>query len=448
MRSTHLLRIPAFALLICSSGTFANAQICTPSYSGGCSSGIGLNSIYFTGVTALTDLNTGCGGTNGYDDRTSTSVTVNPGSSYTVTFNTISGTANMQAWIDFNDDGSFSSSESIGGTNGVTSSGTTATISIPSSAATGTHILRFSVTAGASYPNINSCPTGSTYSSGETHDYTVVVGTASAPCAAVAGLTVTGISSTSATLGWTTVAGSAGYEYIVDKTASNPTTTGTNATSTSATIGLLTPNTTYYAHVRNKCNAVSRSAWVTKSFTTTTSTGCDTPASISITSTSGTNISASWPTVTGASGYEYLVSQSSSTPTTAGTLVNTGSTTASGLTKGTSYYFHLRTKCGSTYSPWIKKAFKAATTGIEGASTGDYLFAYPNPTTGVLSIELTHMPIGEAAIRITDVKGSLIRTITVLGTHARIELTNAPVGFYFLHYTDAGTSKVLRVQKL
>jgi len=92
------------------------------------------------------------------------------------------GTDNFQIWIDFNNDGTFDASESIGG--GALPLGTGAltsfTITIPAGVPTGTRRMRACVSPIEAYPNVNPCPTTLVDVQGETHDYTAIIGTASA----------------------------------------------------------------------------------------------------------------------------------------------------------------------------------------------------------------------------------------------------------------------------
>ncbi len=71
--------------------------------------------------------------------------------------------------------------------------------------------------------------------------------------------------------------------------------------------------------------------------------------------TSGANVS--WTAVTGAAGYEYAVT-TSSTPPASGTaqVGNTASVTP--LQQGTTYFLHVRTDCGSGFSGWSTISFK------------------------------------------------------------------------------------------
>ena len=86
----------------------------------------------------------------------------------------------------------------------------------------------------------------------------------------LASITITNITATSAKVSWAAVTGAAGYEYKVDTFATAPTGSGTATTLLTATVTGLIHNHIYYAHVRDSCSATSLSAWVTKSFMTTT----------------------------------------------------------------------------------------------------------------------------------------------------------------------------------
>jgi hypothetical protein len=70
------------------------------------------------------------------------------------------------------------------------------------------------------------------------------------PCPVPTSPTATAITSSTATVGWTGVAGSVGYDYVVDQNAGNPSATPTTTTGTSVNLTGLTPSTNYYLHVR------------------------------------------------------------------------------------------------------------------------------------------------------------------------------------------------------
>jgi hypothetical protein len=169
--------------------TFTLPGACTPTYGTTCASFAMPTSIAsLVGVTptSITDPSTSCGGTGAnYQDKTGTmSVTLYAGSTYTANIggNSYAGNYAVQIWIDFNDNGTFSATESIGGgttTSTATSGANPMSLVIPSGVTTGTHRMRIvgnysGCCGGTAFPTIASCPTSS-ISYGETRDYKVVI---------------------------------------------------------------------------------------------------------------------------------------------------------------------------------------------------------------------------------------------------------------------------------
>lgn len=98
----------------------------------------------------------------------------------------------------------------------------------------------------------------------------VVTFAAGPPCPLPTNLTVSAVYSTAVFFNWTAPTGSNGSEFVIDQNASGPTGTppATHTTATTASQSGLTPSTTYYLHVRNKCDSPSKSLWETTTFTT------------------------------------------------------------------------------------------------------------------------------------------------------------------------------------
>lgn len=126
---------------------------------------------------------------------------------------------------------------------------------------------------------------------------------------------------------------------------------------------------------------------------------CNAPAGLTATGITHSSANTSWGTVTGAMGYEYAVTTSSTAPAT-GTATTGTSYNAPGLTPATTYYLHVRTQCAaSTFSSWTTYSFTTlactAPTGLTssgvtsnaatfnwGAATGTgYEYALTNNTT-------------------------------------------------------------------
>lgn len=87
-------------------------------------------------------------------------------------------------------------------------------------------------------------------------------------CIQPTGLNVTAITTTSATLGWTSVAGATGYEWMVTTSNVPPATGNPIGAVTTVPSGTLTPATFYYFHIRSNCGANGYSYWSTFQFAT------------------------------------------------------------------------------------------------------------------------------------------------------------------------------------
>uniref|UniRef100_UPI00404B8B49 T9SS type A sorting domain-containing protein n=1 Tax=Flavobacterium sp. TaxID=239 RepID=UPI00404B8B49 len=81
-------------------------------------------------------------------------------------------------------------------------------------------------------------------------------------CPEPTGLSVNNITDTTADFSWTATTGN--YEYVLDTNAADPAGAGTPISGETYNATLLTPETTYYFHVRSDCG----STWTTVSFTT------------------------------------------------------------------------------------------------------------------------------------------------------------------------------------
>jgi hypothetical protein len=355
----------------------ANAQYCTPIFFQGCSFGSQINTFKITGVssTAINDLSTGCSPAPNYylDNHTTMSVTLNQGAIYVVSANSGSislGTDYIQIWIDFNDNFTFASSESVGG--GGPMSGTLGSynITIPATATLGTHRMRAVVSGQLVYPALNACPTFTADIWGEVHDYNVVItGTSSSTCPPVTGLTASAITSSSATISWTAATGATGYEWSVT-TSSTPPASGTPTSLTSVPASGLPPATMHYAHVRTVCSTGS-STWMTIPFTTlSSSTTCPPVTGLTASAITSSSATISWSAATGATGYEWAVTTSATAPAS-GTPTTLLSVSASGLPPATAHYAHVRTNCGTSgYSTWVSIPFTTLATSTCPAITG------------------------------------------------------------------------------
>jgi hypothetical protein len=167
------------------------ASVCTPSFTNnGCTNNMVIGSLtnpfLLTGSagTSITDI-TNCSA-SGYIDETGSgyTATMNPGSTYSVRIGSnTTGPYQMsdQIWIDFNNNGTFEASESIGGALWGTLT-YTHSITIPSTATPGVYRMRVvadyapsCAASGPCYPNVNPCPLTGVVGYGDVRDYVITI---------------------------------------------------------------------------------------------------------------------------------------------------------------------------------------------------------------------------------------------------------------------------------
>ncbi|RYE21267.1 MAG: T9SS type A sorting domain-containing protein [Sphingobacteriales bacterium] len=201
------------------------------------------------------------------------------------------------------------------------------------------------------------------------------------PCGVPTSPVTSGLSSTNATISWTAVSGSFGYQYVLNTTATDPASTAVLTTQTANTKSFtgLTPNTTYYMHVRNKCNSGGTgfsgiSNWVNYAFTTYPP--CTAPSGFMVNNLTPNSATVSWKRLISASSYDYIVDQSMQTPGASTGAVNTIDSSASltGLNEDTWYYVHIKANCaGGEISPWSLDSFKTPIPCRKPQVTIDYI---------------------------------------------------------------------------
>ncbi|WP_276133522.1 GEVED domain-containing protein [Polluticoccus soli] len=336
------------------SGSVA-AQYCTTGlYSLGCGLDYIVSVTTTNGITNINNTNTGCTNTNGtgytyYSSQTHTgqlSSTVN----YNI-LNNASWTEGYGMWVDFNIDGDFDDPGEQVYTGTLGGGGSAAgSFAIPPTATPGNSRLRVRCNYGST-PG----PCTQLYE-GECEDYNFVI---LSPCVGPTGLNVTGITSQAATVGWSAVTPSIGYDYAVDQSATGPTGTPIATTSTSAPVSGLTPSTNYWLHVRNKCSPTAPSAWAHYAFTTLPP--CKPPLGFKTFNLKPTASGLKWDPWLSATDYDYIVDQVRTDPTSTTGLqnvTNPSDNIPNGLQENTWYYIHIRSNCvGEETSLWGLDSF-------------------------------------------------------------------------------------------
>ncbi len=162
-----------FSTLILFTGFTGRVQAqvyCSTLYTSGCAAGDNIQNV---SVSTLNQIATGCTGGTGYADYTGIVVPMSAGTVYPYTVTTdYPSSEYLGWWIDLNNNGSFGDAGEFIGGSGPFGYTTTGNISLPCGAAAGNHRMRLRLVYATAQSLTTSC---TTYTYGETHDYTVNV---------------------------------------------------------------------------------------------------------------------------------------------------------------------------------------------------------------------------------------------------------------------------------
>lgn len=172
----------ACGLFLGLSGNIASAQTyCTPSYSSGCGGGDDIKDVILNGGngTMISNLNTPCPASSYQDYTTSTlaniTATLIMGSTYSgnVTTNYTFAGESVKVWIDFNQNGTFETSEVVATLSAINNVSTGAiSVAIPFTALAGNTRMRVRLNYTSSATGIEPC---NSVTWGECHDYKVTI---------------------------------------------------------------------------------------------------------------------------------------------------------------------------------------------------------------------------------------------------------------------------------
>ncbi len=218
--------------------------------------------------TSSINYTSSCPGYAGVEDLTSQSVDVTAGNSYTlyVTFGTCdnSNSGAGEIWIDFDENHSFESSESIGQSSGTPgtapwNAAVAFTFTVPADASNGPSRMRIMQQDWGNTP-MNAC--GSFYS-GSVMDFGINISGGQDICNMPSNQNETSITTTGATLNWTEDGSSTQWEVeygLSGFTQGNGTTVTVNTTP-SYTLSGLSSGTDYSWYVRAICSGGGKSYW-------------------------------------------------------------------------------------------------------------------------------------------------------------------------------------------
>ncbi len=191
-------------------------------------------------------------------------------------------------------------------------------------------------------------------------------------CAATGGVKVTGATTTSITFSWSKVAGASGYQPAIYDSVTKKWTYLSGTTGNSVTVKDLTAGRKYAVRVRayvknSNVSGISATAYTSWTSAVDTYTVPSAPKSISLTGLTTSSLSLSWPTVNGATSYEYYNPVSKK-------WISTGSAnkvTVSSLAAGTKYAFKVRAKVSNrTSAETASYSFITLTSKVSGLKSG------------------------------------------------------------------------------
>jgi hypothetical protein len=304
-------------------------------------------------------------------------------------------------------------------------------------------------------------------------------------CPEPTGLTVMNITDTTADFSWTATTGN--YEYVLDINAADPAGAGTPISGETYNATLLTPETTYYFHVRTDCG----STWTTISFTTLPTPPVNddclnpqvlTPGGVFATNAViGTTVAATTVTsltygcqtnranevwysvVVPPSGTITIETQadgaSALTDTvlsvfsgTCGALVEVGCDDDTGvgnfsilnLTQpaGTTLYIGVWRWSNATNGTFKVSAYDASLSS--GSFNNANFSAYPNPVKDVLNISYTSEI---SSVRVINMIGQEVLSKNINATSSQVDMSQLSAGTYIVNVTVGDAIKTLKVVK-
>ncbi|MBS1587763.1 MAG: T9SS type A sorting domain-containing protein [Bacteroidetes bacterium] len=250
-----------------------------------------------------------------------------------------------------------------------------------------------------------------------------------------------------ATLHWSSPAATQ-YFWVLDNNASDPAVLGNATTNTQMSFANLTPNVTYYFHVRCICANGDTSAWTTIMFITAS---CPFPTATATVDTTqvGPFANVNWSSLTAAS-YLWVLDNTASDPMVIGNATTLSSMTFANLLTGHDYYFHIRSVCtnGDT-STWTTIMFHTpgpnSVVNVNG--NGTTIVCSPNPVANTLTVTISGVIDNNANITLSGLDGKVIYSLPVTSSKTQIDMSKLPAALYFVKYTNKDYNDIIKVMK-
>lgn len=427
-------------------------------------------------------------GSGGYANYTSISTTVNKGTAYPLTLTpSFASTAYPEyfnVYMDYNGDLDFADAGELVYSSPGTSATVTSSITIPTTAITGSVRMRVIMKDGA----ITSPCESFTY--GEVEDYTLSIQpvTTGTTCSAPTGLTNSTVGTTTATVSWAAVSGASNYT-VQYKQSTSTTWTSVSTASTSYNFTGLTASLTYNWQVRTNCSSGSSTYTAGANFTTqaiisscTDSYEANNSLSAAKSILVNTNITALLNTTTDVDWFKFSNTSTaknirvtlSNLPAdfdlklynSAGTLLytsaNGGNTTEqikyNNAPVGT-YYIQVygyngafnANSCYTLRADISSIAFKQVEGAEETAEIPqtEFIDVYPNPTNGSFTYLIDSEMIGEYSVTVTDSYGRIVYLDKINKDEQilknTVALENSSEGIYFVSLVNGSKKHIVKL---
>lgn len=467
----------------CSGGTTTTPQYCV---------GNGTNVQYeWISNVKIGTINNTTGANAGYGNFTSISSNVTKGTAYTIQmtpgFASTAYSEYFRVYIDYNKDYDFVDAGELVYTSAGVTAMTSSSITIPSTALTGTTRMRVMIKDAAL---TGPCEV---YTYGEVEDYTLIIQDATTTtCSQPVTLATTTITSSSASMTWGAVSGASNYTLQI-KPSTSSTWTSYSVSGTSYNATGLAASTTYNWQVRTNCTSGSSSYTVGTNFkTSAATTSCsdvyETNNSLSaakliavntnITAMIGTSTDVDWFKFSNTSTAKNIRVTLSNLPAdydlrlynSAGTMLSSsenGSTTSESIIYNNApvaaYYIRVVGYGGanSSTSCYLLKAAIGSTAykidvnynGSEdelNESLETSVSLFPNPsTTGHFTCYLTNDVIGSVNVDVYDASGRIVNSMILDKTEqfikSELDLSGNQKGVYYVKVYNENFQQTSRV---
>lgn len=252
-------------------------------------------------------------------------------------------------------------------------------------------------------------------------------------CGVPSGFSVTGISTSGATLNWGAVAGASSYNVQYRLVGAATWTTTTSSTTSKALTGLAA-GSSYQYQVQAVC-ASGAGAYSSIGTFNTTAVGvtCGVPASLSASAITTTTATLNWGSVAGALSYnvQYKLTAAATWTTTTST---TTSKAITGLTAGSAYQFQVQAVCSGVSGAYSSQA-SFTTTAVVATCTNTYESNNTMNTAASIAVNTTiSSMIGSS----TD-KDYYRITTTNAAPKLKVTLSNLPLDYDVKLYRSNGS---------